>query len=351
MKKRNIPALLAALVPTVGAASLISTAVAYRAIFPRYERPNYALVPGEYLYSRIADRLPRREMYFKPHTHTLKGYFYGRTTSRGVVILRHGIHSGSDDYLPLTEALVRRGYGVFTYDGTGTFESEGKSTVGMCQAIIDLEASLKYLLRKGEISGAPIYLLGHSLGAYAVTAALCTLDGISAVAAIAGMNSGIDIIADRVREYIRVRGFVELQQGILLAYQRYLFGHYVDMTAVSGIMRANVPTLLAHGVDDKVIRLSRQSITAHTEPISAPNIEYYLGRGLVGGHNSIWHSPAAVSYKMQLESDLKLLKMASGGKASSAARAKLYSGIDHKKFSEVNEELVDRIDATFRSAR
>ena len=54
---------------------------------------------------------------------------------------------------------------------------------------------------------------------------------------------------------------------------------------------------------------------------------------------------------MEVESDIKLIKEASGDRISALTRAKLYSGIDHKKFSEANGELVGRIDATFRSAR
>lgn len=345
--KKGITLALAALFPTLSAATVVSAIATYRAIFPRYERPDYSLIPGEYLYSRIADRLPRREITFKPHGHALKGYFYPSEKEKGTVILRHGIHAGADDYLPLTEGLVRRGYSVFTYDATGTYESEGESTVGMCQAIIDLEAAVKYLRRQDEIRSAPLYLLGHSWGAYAVASSLCSVDGISGVAAISGMNNGVNMISDKAREYVRAEKLMSLPDTVFHMYQKLLFGKYTEMCAVDGINRAAVPTLIAHGVDDSVVRFERHSIVSEANAITNPNTQYYLGKGLCGGHDSIWHSPSAVAYQMEIESELNLMRMKEGGKLTDEKRAELYATVDHRKYSAPSEELLDRIDATF----
>ena len=340
---------IATLFPIFGAATVLSAIVVYRSIFPRYERPDYALVPGEYFYARIADRLPRREMFFMPHDHYLKGYFYSAGQDLGTVILRHGIHSGADDYLPMIEALVHRGYNVFTYDATGTFESEGKSTVGMCQAIIDLEATVKYLRGQDEFKASRLYLLGHSWGAYAVAASLCKIDGISAVAAISGMNNGVNIISDKAREYVKINAVAGFAETVFQTYQKLLFGNYIYMCAVDGINRVGIPTLIAHGVDDNVIRLDTQSISSHSDALTNSHVDYYLSKGLNGGHNSIWHSTSAVIYQMEVESELNLIRMSSGGSATNEKIAELYSSINHRKYSEVNEDLLDRITDTFRS--
>lgn len=349
-KKKDLSLALAALFPTISTATVVSAIASYRAIFPRYERPNYDLIPGEYLYSRIADRLPRRELFFKPHEHTLKGYFYDAHSEIGTVVLRHGIHAGADDYLPLTEALVRRGYSVFTYDATGTFESEGESTVGMCQAIIDLEATVKYIRKQLQFKSSPIYLLGHSWGAYAVASSLCRLDGISALAAISGMNNGVNMISDKAREYVKINTLVDFPEKVFRVYQKLLFGKYIDFCALDGINKANIPTLLAHGVDDNIIRYNTQSIIAQSDAFTNSCVEYYVGKGLNGGHDNIWHSHSSVAYQMEIESEINLIKMKNGGAVTDKQRAELYSKIDHRKYSAVNEMLIDRIDSTFRSA-
>ena len=348
--KKDLSLALAALFPTMGTATVLSAIAAYRAIFPRHERPNYSLVPGEYLYSRIADRLPRKELIFEPHDTKLKGYYYPASHDRGTVIFRHGIHAGADDYLPLTEALVGRGYNVFTYDATGTFESEGDSTVGMCQAIIDLEATVKYLRAQDEFRKAPLYLLGHSWGAYAVTSSLCSIDGISACAAISGMNNGVNMIADKAREYVKLNTLVDFPETVFRMYQRLLFGRYVDMCAVDGINRTGIPTLVAHGIDDKTVRYKNQSIASHKESFKNGNITYYVGKGLNGGHNNIWHSHTAVAYQMEIDSEVNLLHMTNDNVTDNDL-ANLYATVDHRKYSAVNENLIDLIDETFSSAK
>lgn len=345
--KKGIKLALAALFPTLSVATVASAIAVYRKVFARYERPDYSLIPGEYLYSRIESGLPRREFTFKPHTHALKGYFYPSSKAKGTVILRHGIHSGADDYLPLTEGLVRRGYNVFTYDATGTYESEGESTVGMCQAIIDLEACVKYLRENGALDSSPLYLIGHSWGAYAVTSALCSVDGISGVAAISGMNNGVNMISDKAREYVKPEKLVDFPEAVFGAYQKLLFGKYTEMCAVDGINRAAVPTLIAHGVDDSVVRFDRHSIVSEANAITNPKARYYLGKGLCGGHDSIWHSPSAVAYQMEIESEMNLIRMKEGGKLTDGKKAELYATVDHRKYSAPSEELLDRIDATF----
>ena len=148
-KKKLLIALLASLTGISGltAGSVI---LAYGATFPRIDRPNYALVAGEYCYDRVKDILPRKEVTYTVNASTLRGYYYKSAQSKGLVIVAHGIKSGGDDYLPLIKSLVGFGYDVFSYNCTGTYESSGDNTVGMCQALIDLEGTIKYIQSNAE---------------------------------------------------------------------------------------------------------------------------------------------------------------------------------------------------------
>ena len=74
-KKKVITAIVASLTG-VGVATVASAVIAYDAMFNRYERPDYAVYPGEYYYERIKDRLPRSEFYYKTKKSELKGYYY-----------------------------------------------------------------------------------------------------------------------------------------------------------------------------------------------------------------------------------------------------------------------------------
>ena len=88
--------------------------VAYDAMFPRYERPDYAIVAGLYDYRRIADVLPREVVRFPSKDAELCGYYYAVENPKGLVVVSHGIHAGADEYLPLVEAMVQSGYAVFS---------------------------------------------------------------------------------------------------------------------------------------------------------------------------------------------------------------------------------------------
>ena len=345
-KKLSIP-LLASLAG-VGVASAAAAIVAYNKIFPRCERPDYSLIPGEYFYPRIESRLGRTEFTFSSRESKLQGYYYPSTASKGIVITCHGIHAGADDYLPLIESMVGYGYDVFAYDSTGTYNSEGSGTVGMCQQLIDLESAIKFIRSTDRLSGKPLFVIGHSWGAYAAASVLSLVGDLSAVACISGMVSGPDMIVEKAKEY--VGGLAHVPEPVFAAYQRMLFKDYVDYDAIKGINSVKCPVLVAHGIDDKVIKFEGQSIIAQEKKITNTSVSYYVGKGLKGGHDSIWHSAAALAYQMEIEGELKLLKMKKGSALTDAEKKEFYSGIDHKLYSAPNGALMEEIASIFEKA-
>lgn len=345
-KKKLLIALLASLTGISGLTAG-SAILAYEATFPRIDRPNYALVAGEYCYDRVRDVLPRKELFYKVKDSTLSGYYYKSMQSKGLVIVVHGIKSGGDDYLPLIKSLVGFGYDVFSYNCTGTYESSGDDTVGMCQALIDLEGTINYIQGNAEFNVLPLFLVGHSLGGYAVTSVLALCPEIKGCVAIAGMNNACTMMADKAEEY--VGPLSNVPAPIFSAYQRILFGDYVEYTAVKGINSTTAPVLLAHGVEDKIIRFNKQSIIACKKELTNPNVSHYVGKGLQGTHDGIWHSKEALAYQMEVESDLRLLEMQKGDKLTDEEKANYYATVNHALYSEVNVELMQQIVALFDS--
>ena len=348
MKKRDIAATVLASLAGIGIATAASAIVAYRKIFPRYNRPNYALKPGEYYYPLVEPRLPRTKFRYPSGINMLSGYHYPSRERKGLVVVCHGMHAGADDYLPLIEFVVRAGYDVFSYDCTGTYESEGEDTVGMCQQLIDLEQALRFIRTLDHFRGMRLFLIGHSWGAYACASVLSLFDGVSACACIAGMNSGPSMIVEKAQEY--VGGLAHLPEPAFAAYQRMLFGDYVDCTAVRGINSSNIPILLAHGVEDKVIRFDTTAIIAHAAEIHNPQVRYYIGKGLCGGHDSIWHSQASIGYQMEIESEMKLRQLRLGRLLTDEEKARFYRTVNHRLYSAPNETLAEIIIDTFDRA-
>lgn len=343
-KLKKIIVLVAASLAGVSMATIASTICVYDSFFSRYERPDYALYPGLYDYERLRDTLPREVVSVPSGDVMLCGYYYPVQSAEGLVVIAHGFHAGADDYLPLTEALVQGGYAVFTYDVTGTYDSGGDSVIGMCQSLCDLDRVLTYLGATQPYADMPVSLIGHSWGGYAVSSVLALHPEVRACICIAPMNNGATIMVEKGKQY--VGDLVQAGKPIFDVYQRLLFGDYVEHSGVRGINATQIPVLIAHGVDDKTITVNGQSILAHKEELTNPNVRIYYGYGLQGSHTGIWHSLRSEEYQRQIESELALLEKSKGSALSREEKAAFYERVDHRLYSEVNPELMSHIFAT-----
>ena len=318
----------------------------YDSFFPRYEKRDIDTVFGEFDYSRVADNLTRSTFFFPSGQWKLQGYFYPCVGARKMVVVCHGMHAGSDDYLPFIAYFVRNGYAVFSYDCQGTYASEGDSTVGMCTPLVNLDHALTYIKNNPQFSRYKLYLFGHSWGGFAATSVLSLHKNICGCAAVAPFNSGYTLLVEKGEEYAGplkdslVGGF---PKGFLDTYQATLFKDYTKLDAVKGINSTRIPVYIAHGNRDFVISFHHQSVISHRDEIRQENVTYYVGTGAHGGHNTILHSERAVAYQKQVEKDLKQLKKDYDRELTPEEKAEFCKGVDHALYSEVNEEMMQEI--------
>ncbi len=346
-KKKKIMAAILAAFAGVGGATVSSVVIAYDAIFPRYERPNYDIHPGQYCIERMGN-FPRKEIWIDSEENRLKGYVYTAKKSKGLIIFAHGIHAGADDYLPIIKYLVEHKYSVIAYNTTGTYESEGDSTIGMCQSLVDMDNVVKYVQSNPKYKDMPLFTMGHSWGGYAASSVLALRKNIKACALIAPMRNGATMMLEKGEQY--VGKLAKVATPIFSVYQKMLFGNYIDYDAIRGINESNIPVLVAQGVDDKIITFDGQSVTAKMDEITNPNVAYYFGKGLQGDHNNIWHSEAAACYQLKVASDLMLMEIQKGKPLTNKEKAEYYKTVDHKLYSEVNDELMKSIIDLFNQA-
>lgn len=325
-----------------------SSLIAYNALFSRFERPDYALCAGNYCYARISKQLYREEFYFPSNKAQLKAYYYPSEQSKGLVVIAHGYHAGADDFIPIIQYLVKNHFNVFSYDLTGTYDSEGESTVGWCQSLVDLDFALKYISHTVPYNTQPLFLLGHSWGGYAVASVLAIHKNIKACACIAPMNDGSTIMLEKGEQY--VGKLANFPKPVINAYQKILFGKYVQYNGVKGINATDIPVLVAQGIADKVITYDGQSIFAHREEIYNPNVRYYEGAGLQGGHESILYSINAIAYQNEVQSQLEKTKNQKHEKFTYEKEVEFFKGINHELYSEVNQDLMMKIVNMFNNA-
>lgn len=244
----------------------IITKIIYDSMFPRYDA-TYE-IPAEF--SELA--ASRIQSNFKSGDNELNAYLYDTDADSDVkdilVVVAPGMSASIDEYLPQIDAFCDAGWGVFAFDPTGNCKSEGKSTIGFEQELLDLDAALDYIEANNCFGYSDIVLFGHSRGGYAVTAVTLFDHNPAAIVSIGGINSAMEGIMEPA---VGLMGnFAYANYPMLYLYNVILFGgDYVDANAVEAIDKAAIPTLIIHGSKDERIAVDDYSTYSHMDEIEA----------------------------------------------------------------------------------
>ena len=252
--------------------SMAVTKIVYDTIFSRYDE--FAPVPRE-LEQMVEQRQICR---FASGENELTGYYYSAPepeNAKGLILLVPGFHAGGDDYLWQISELRQYGWGVFTFDVTGTLRSEGKRQVGFSQPISDLEAALKYVENNERFGYNEIVLMGHSRGAYTVCCALAQPWDVAAVVSVSGINSAMEGIMEMSVQTVGPVSYGNY--GFLWLYQAMLFGtDTLQLQAAEAISQRDVPVLVVHGTQDAQVPLDSCSVFSYKDRITSDRVEYLL---------------------------------------------------------------------------
>lgn len=199
--------------------------------------------------------LKRRELPFPSnHGQTLAGYLYYTedTPHEGIVVISHGLGGGGHTvYMDCANFFAHNGYYVFAYDATGNGESEGRSTVGLSQGLIDLDYALSHIQTQEDFRDLPIMLFGHSWGGYAVANVLNYHPEVKAVVSICGFNRAADLLEARGCEILGPAA--KLLVPYVNAYEYLKFGGYSTSTAMDGFQKSDAAVFVIHSQDDTTV--------------------------------------------------------------------------------------------------
>ncbi len=258
--------------------SMTVTVVVYDSIFARYDTA--ANIPAE-----LTPLVQTRQVcQFPSGDNQLTGYYYGATAAaHGLIVFVPGFHAGGDHYLPQIQWLTENGWGVFTFDTTGTYQSQGKSQVGFSQVLFDLDAALKHVEKSDRFGYNELVLMGHSRGGYAVCCALAQTRDVAAVVSISGVNSPMEAVMERSKDAVGVISYGNY--GFLWLYQTMLFGKDTLQTQASEVLsQTQTPVLVIHGKADEDIPQHSGAIIAYQDEISSHQVQYLLADG---GHTDL----------------------------------------------------------------
>lgn len=325
--------------------SMIVVTVIYNGQFPRYDKHDSSITAG-LRYEDLESEYPRSLVSFKSGNNTLQGYVYGFDQNQGLVVVAHGLGGGADSYLPQITYFVDHGWRVFAYDATGSFDSEGKTTKGFPQSLIDLDSAMTFIKAQETFVNLPVLLFGHSWGGYAVASILHYDYEIAAVATISGANSAMEMIIEQGRSMMG--GFINIQYPYLWLYQRILFGEKASLNAVDAINQSNIPVLIIHGTEDETVAYEGSSIISKLEDITNPNARSIsLSEPGRNGHNNLFRSTASLDYIDKINIEYRKLYDSHNQNIPYEIKQDFYSKIDRVLAQDINRELMDEINEFF----
>ena len=233
-------------------------------------------------YPKIKPPADGRRVTFPSGRNRLAGYLWNETGTRGLLVFAHGMGTGVGYYLPELHHFAAQGYRVFAFEYSGYPGSSGHF-YGFPQAVIDLKNALDFI----DDGSLPVILMGHSMGAYAVCAVRqCTERSVDGIVAYAPFSSSDEAVIAEAAGNMPQCG--KLLCGLILPMQRILFGRNSGLTAVEGLSRANVPTLVLQGSEDAEVPPDGCALYAHRGELSNAPVAFRLVREEEsGGHMTI----------------------------------------------------------------
>ena len=332
-------------ISVISIGSMVYVKTNYDESFSRVDKPD-PKYSGYLRYSDVADAYERTEIAFESSGNILKGHVYGSENDKGLVVISAGLGFGAENYLAETMYFVDNGWRVLTFDNTGAHESEGESTMGPSQSLLDLDAALTFIQGDQRLNNLSVLLYGHSWGGYAVTAILDSGFDIAAAASIAGFNSPMELLNEQSVSLLGA--FSPIAYPFLWIYQNMFFGNTAWVTATSGINSTDTPVMIIHGVNDEAIAYDGASIIAHRDEIINPNIIYKTSSAKNhDGHNNLFESDAASEYAKDKNLEYKEIYNRYDGEIPDEIKEEYYEGVDRFRTSELDLDFMDKINFFF----
>ncbi len=326
----------------------VASVIVYESIFSSRYEP----APWLTLYTDDFDSLSVELVEIKGDGEKLAGFKYSNptvTAPQGLVILAHGLGGGGHNpYLPLIDAFTDEGYHVFTYDATGNGKSGGRDVNGLPQGPIDLDRAISYAISDSEYKGLPIYLVGHSWGAYSVGALLGLHLEVDGAVMLAGFDSSADMIRAGASDYVGSFLATALSPTVTL-YEKIKFGDIASLSVTDGIGATDAPVMIIHSSDDLTVPVEIGYDKYYESYNSDTRVKFLLYEDR--GHNYLYYSDEAAKYRAEINAAYAKYVEDGGLEYSAETKIDFFGeNLDVSKCYEIDSELFDQIIDMFKGS-
>ncbi len=313
-------------------------------------RVSYPNSAAENRFDAYQNRYTRQKHSFLSGKNRLTGYLYGEGNVRGLVVFAHGIGAGHESYIKEILWLVDHGWCVFAYDASGSCESEGHGTVGLVQSALDLDAALSYVENRREWTSLPLCVMGHSWGGYAAAAVLNFEHRVRASVSISGYNHPVEMMMTFAKN--AMSRATSILYPFVVINTRLTFGKYASLTAVEGINRSDIPVMLVHGTEDRLVPIDGAGVMGHQKEITNPNVKMLrISTEERNDHGSIFYAKESLAHIKDVDQAYRALHKQYHGKIPEDVKKAFYDEkADRSIYSLPNNELLKEIDVFLAEA-
>lgn len=296
MNKTTIRALMiiSICIVTVLVLAFSGVAIAHMVVFSRADYDKY---DSEYflVYDDIdKDKYPREQIIVQSLENDISAFLYVVDDAKGLIVVAPGHRDANDIKLYEIRYFIDAGYSVVCLDYTGCYTSGGNSMRGYNQSVYDMDALLDYIEEDEKFENMPIYLFGHSMGAYAVCAELQFGHDIAKVVAASGFDTPEEQWQYSIKRYTGI--FYPIIKPVNSLFIALKYGDDKDLSAVNGINCVSIPVLVISAEEDSFYG-GKSPIYERQNEIINPNCSFVLmDEENHNGHYDYFLTDAALEY-------------------------------------------------------
>ena len=261
-----------------------------RADYNRYDSDHYLL------YDDIdKEKYHREQIVVKSGENDISAFLYNVHNAKGLIVVAPGHRDANDIKLYEIRYFVDAKYSVICIDYTGCYTSSGKSMKGYSQSVYDIDALLNFVEQDRKFKDMPIYLFGHSMGAYAVCSELRFNHNIKKVVAASGFDTPEEQWQYSIKRYTKI--FYPIIKPFNSIFINLKYGHDKNLSAVDGINSVSIPVLVISGEED-LFYGGKSPIYNKQNKIINPNCTFMLmDKEKHNGHYDYFLTDAALEYQ------------------------------------------------------